>query len=104
MVDTGKVSALLSRLRSGLDRIQRYGTPHVMDVSESAICAALEDILHVVSCVKCHFSTILAIVMHQFEDRCHNSMHSYANIVSKSVYHGSNEHFLGVFVKLCCHR
>ena len=28
-----------------------------------------------VSSVKCQFSTIVMIVMHQFEDRCHNSMH-----------------------------
>ena len=40
--------------------------------------------------------TIMFIVMHRFEDRCHNSMHSYVNIVSKSVYHGSNVLFLGV--------
>ena len=30
----------------------------------------------------------------QFEDTCHNNMHWYANIVSKSVYHGSNVIFL----------
>ena len=34
-----------------------------------------------VSSVACHFSTIVTIVMRQFENRCHNSMHSYANIV-----------------------
>ena len=28
-----------------------------------------------VSSVKCHFSTTVTILMHQFEDRCHNSMH-----------------------------
>ena len=28
-----------------------------------------------VSCVKCHFLTIMTIVMRQFEDMCHNSMH-----------------------------
>ena len=28
--------------------------------------------------------------MRQCEDRCHNSMHSYVNLVSKSVNHGSN--------------
>ena len=49
-----------------------------------------------VSCVTCHFSTILTIVMHQCGDRCHNSMHSYVNIVSQSVCHGSNVIFLGV--------
>ena len=60
-----------------------------------------------VSSVKCHFSTVMMIRMHQFEDICHNSMPSYANIVSKSVYHGSNVLFLGVlswcFIKPCCH-
>ena len=30
------------------------------------------------------------------ENRCHNSMHSYVNIVSKSVFNGSNVLFLGV--------
>ena len=29
----------------------------------------------VVSNVKCHLSTILMIVMHQFEDMCHNNVH-----------------------------
>ena len=28
-----------------------------------------------VSCVKCHFSTIVPIIMRQFEDRCHNSIY-----------------------------
>ena len=28
-----------------------------------------------VSNVKCHFSTIIMIIMHQFEDMCHDSMH-----------------------------
>ena len=28
-----------------------------------------------VSTVKCHFSTIMTIIMRQCEDRCHNSMH-----------------------------
>ena len=28
-----------------------------------------------VSCVKYHFSTIVMIFMHQFEDRCNNTMH-----------------------------
>jgi len=28
-----------------------------------------------VSCVTCHFSTIVTIIMHRFEDRYHNSMH-----------------------------
>ena len=49
-----------------------------------------------VSGVKCHLSTILTIILRQFEDRCHNSMHEYVNIVSKSVYYGSNVLFLGV--------
>ena len=48
------------------------------------------------SSVKCHFAIILAIDMHQCENRCHNSMHSYVNIVSKSEYHGSNVICLGV--------
>ena len=39
----------------------------------------------VVSSVKCHLSTIVTICMHQFEDRLNNSMHSYVDIVSKSV-------------------
>jgi len=36
--------------------------------------------------------------MCQYEDRCHNSMRSYVNIVSKSAYYynGSNVPFLGV--------
>ena len=29
---------------------------------------------------KCHFSTIVTIIMRQFEDMCHNSMHYYVNI------------------------
>jgi len=32
----------------------------------------------------------------QFEDKCHNNMHFIVDIVSKSVYHGSNVLFLGV--------
>ena len=32
----------------------------------------------------------MTIVMHQFEDMCHKSLHHDANIVSKSGYHGSN--------------
>ena len=42
--------------------------------------------------------------MHQFEDRCHNSRHYDANIVSKTVYHGSNVLFSWCFIKPCCHR
>ena len=49
-----------------------------------------------VSCVKCHLSTIVTIVMRQFEDKCHNCMHYSVNVVSKSVYQGSNVFFLGV--------
>ena len=52
--------------------------------------------MSLVSCVKCHLSTIVMIIRHQFEDRCHNSMHQYVNIVSKSVYHCSNVLFRGV--------
>ena len=33
-----------------------------------------------VSCVKCHFWTIMMISMHGCEDMCHNSMHSYVNV------------------------
>jgi len=36
--------------------------------------------------------------MHQFEDRCHNSMHSYVIVVSNYGYHGSNVLFLGVLL------
>ena len=56
-----------------------------------------------VSCIKCHLLTTVAIIMRQFEDRCHNSMHWYANIVSKSVYNGSNGFFSWCFIKPCCH-
>ena len=45
---------------------------------------------HVLVCEYCHFSTTVMIHMDQFEDRWHNSMHLYVNIVSKSVYHGSD--------------
>ena len=34
--------------------------------------------------------------MHQLEDRCHNSMHLYVNVVSKYVYYDSHV-FLLVF-------
>ena len=33
------------------------------------------EICLLVSCVKCHFSTIMRITMHQFVDSCDNSMH-----------------------------
>ena len=49
-----------------------------------------------VSCVICHLSTILTIIMRQFENRCHNSMHYYVNVVSQSVYRGSHVIFLDV--------
>ena len=52
-----------------------------------------------VSFVKCHLSTTMTIIAHQFEDRCHISMHEYVNNVSKYVYHGSNVLFLGVLSK-----
>ena len=43
-----------------------------------------------VSSVTCHLSTIVMMIMDQFEDRCDNIMHWYVSVVSKSVYHGSN--------------
>ena len=55
-----------------------------------------------VSSVKCHFSTIMTIIMRQCEDRCHTSMHSYVNIVSKYAFNGSNVLFW-CFIKPCCH-
>ena len=55
------------------------------------------------SSVKCHLSTIVAISMRQFNDICHNSMHWYMNIVSKSVYYGSHVSFLGVLSNFFCH-
>ena len=39
---------------------------------------------------KMSFLDTMTICMHQFNDRSHDSMHSYVNIVLKSVYHGSN--------------
>jgi len=53
-----------------------------------------------VNCINCHFSTIMSIVMREFQDRCHNSMHSYVIAVSKSIYHGSNVICLVVFINL----
>ena len=55
-----------------------------------------------VSCVKCPFLTIVMIFMHQFDDRCHNSMYYYVIIVSKYVYQGSNVVFLGVMFYQTC--
>ena len=53
------------------------------------VCA--EDVIEAnafepVSNVNCHFSTIMMIFMHQFEDIWHNIMHSYVYNVPKSVY------------------
>ena len=42
------------------------------------------------------FIELMTICMHQCKDSCYNSMQVYVNIVSKSVYNGSNVLFLGV--------
>ena len=43
----------------------------------SVVCSMSE----MVSCVTCHFSTIVMISMHQFEDdKCHSSMYWYVDI------------------------
>ena len=67
----------------------------VMSHPDVLVGAEMKMFQEPVSCVKCHFSTIVTIIMRQYEDRCHNSMHSYVNIVSKSVFNCSNVLFLG---------
>ena len=51
-------------------------------------------------CKMSFISTIVTILMHQFEDKCDNKMQQYVSIVSKSVYHGLNVLLLGVFQTL----
>ena len=41
------------------------------------------------------------IYMHQFEDRCYNSMYLYVDIVSMYVYHGSNVLVSWCFIEPC---
>ena len=43
-----------------------------------------------VGCVKCHLSTIVAIFIHQYEDRWHNNMHYYVGVLSNHVVTGYN--------------
>ena len=66
--------------------------------SNATLQDEVEGLHEQVSNVKCHFSTIVTIIMRQFEDICHNSMRKYVNVVSTSVYHGSNVIFLGVLL------
>ena len=57
-----------------------------------------------VRCVTCRLSTTMTIVVHQFEDRCHVSMHEYVNYVQSMYIMTQMSFFLGVLSKTYCCR